>query len=129
MLPESLDNLEDIADLLDLNLENSYLTLDSGFDANYNKWRIESMKMVPVIKPNRRGIKNQEKLEMLYENFNEDIYNERHKIECCFAWQDTYRKLVIRYEKLECTHNGFKYLAYSIMNLRGFMRVNRQNSL
>jgi hypothetical protein len=37
--------------------------------------------------------------------------------------------LVIRYEKLECTHNGFKYLAYSVMNLRGFMRVNRQNPL
>jgi hypothetical protein len=118
LLPESLDNLADIADLLDLNLENSYITLDSGFDSDYNKWKIRMMKMIPVIKPNRRGAKSREKLEMLYENFNENIYKERYRIERTFAWQDKYRKLVIRYEKLECTHNGFKYLAYSMINFR-----------
>ena len=129
LLSESLDELTDIADLLDLDLENSYLTLDSGFDSEYNRWKIKSMKMIPVIKPNRRGIKNQEKLEMLYEDFNESIYKERFKVERIFAWQDTYRKLVMRYEKLKCTHSGFKYLAYSVMNLRGFMKENGGNSL
>jgi transposase len=54
----------------------------------------------------------------MYENFNEEIYKERFKIERTFAWQDTYRKLVIRYEKLECTHLGFKHLAYTMINLR-----------
>lgn len=115
-----MDNLIDIADLLDLDLENSYFTLDTGFDSDYNRWLIRSIKMIPVIKPNRRGTRNQEKLEMLYANFDENIYKERFKIERIFAWQDTYRKLVTRYEKLECTHNGFKYLAYSVMNLRVF---------
>ena len=120
LLSESINNLIDIADLLALDLNNSYLTLDSGFDSDYNRWLVKSIKMIPVIKPNRRGTKNQEKLEMLHENFNEDIYKERFKIERTFAWQDTYRKLVIRYERLECTHLGFKYLAYSMMNLRVF---------
>lgn len=129
MLPESLDNLTDIADLLDLDLKNSYLTLDSGFDSDFNRWKIGLIKMIPVIKPNRRGIKNQKKLKMLYENFNEDVYKERYRIERCFAWQDKYRKLVVSYEKLECTRIGFKYLAYSVMNLRGFMRTDNGNSL
>lgn len=80
--------------------------------------------MIPAIKPNKRGEKNQEKINKMYEDFNENIYNERYKIERCFAWQDTYRKLVIRYEKLESTHNGFKYLAYSMINLRVFFNGN-----
>lgn len=114
LLPESIDNLANIADLLGLDLENSHITLDSGFDSDYNKRLIRAIKMIPVIKPNKRGEKNQEKINAMYEDFNENIYKERYRIERTFAWQDTYRKLVIRYEKLESTHNGFKYLAYSI---------------
>ena len=56
----------------------------------------------------------------MYANFNEPIYKKRFVIERVFAWQDTYRKLVTRYEKLEATHAGFKYLAYAVMNLRTF---------
>lgn len=124
LLSEGLDNLQDIADLVGLDLENSCITLDSGFDSDYNKRLIRAMRMMPIIKPNKRGEKNQEKINKMYEDFNETIYNERYKIERCFAWQDKYRKLVIRYEKLESTHNGFKYLAYSMINLRIFFNGN-----
>jgi transposase len=48
----------------------------------------------------------------------QEIYQERYKIERCFAWEDSYRKLVIRYETLQCTFMGFRYLAYSMVNLR-----------
>ena len=74
--------------------------------------------MFPVIKPNRGNTMDEKKLELMYANFNETIYKERYRIERTFAWQDTYRKLVIRYETLEATHNGLKYLAYSMINLR-----------
>lgn len=118
LLPESIDGLADFALLINLNLGGSYFTLDSGFDSDYNKWLIRFHRMIPVIKPNRRGTKDQEKIERMFDDFDENIYKERYKIERTFAWQDTYRKLVIRYEKLESTHTGFKYLAYSMMNLR-----------
>lgn len=124
LLPEGLDSLQDVADLVGLDLENSFITLDSGFDSGYNKRLIRAIKMIPVIKPNKRGEKNQEKINKMYEDFNENIYKERYKIERCFAWQDKYRRLVIRYEKLESTHNGFKYLAYSMINLRIFFNGN-----
>jgi transposase len=118
LLRKSVDGLADFASLMDLDLAGSYLTLDSGFDSAYNKWLIRSYHMSPVIKPNRRGTKDEQKLETMYEDFNEPIYQQRFAIERTFAWQDTYRKLVIRYETLEATHTGFKYLAYSLINLR-----------
>jgi len=118
LLPQSLDDLADMADLVGFDLSGSFLTLDSGFNGILNKRRIELLEMIPVIKPNRRGTKDEKKLERMYENFNEQVYKTRFTVERTFGWQDTYRKLVIRYETLDCTHNGFKYLAYSVMNLR-----------
>ncbi len=112
------------ADLLGWSLRNSYLTLDSGFDALSNKSLIYWHGLIPVIKPNKRGLKDNDLIEKLNEDFRCDIYKERFKIERTFAWQDTYRKLVTRYEKLECTHLGFKHLAYSMMNLRVFFEKN-----
>lgn len=57
--------------------------------------------LIPVIKPNPRGTKDREKIYARLDKFNEKIYKERHKIERSFAWGDVYRKLVIRYEKLQ----------------------------
>lgn len=118
LLPDSIDGLTDFASLVGLDLIGSYLTLDSGFDSDFNERLIKLHQMIPVIKPNRRGTKDEKKIQAMYENFNEKIYKERFKIERVFAWQDTYRRLVIRYEKLEATHMGFKYLAYAVMNMR-----------
>jgi len=120
LFPDSIDQLTDFASLIGLDLTGSYFTLDSGFDSNLNKWLIRSHEMIPVIKPNRRGVKDKTKLEIMYADFNEPIYEQRFTIERTFAWQDTYRRLVIRFERLQETHIGFKYLAYSMMNLRAF---------
>lgn len=122
LLPESVDGLADFASLIGLDLTGSYVTLDSGFDSEYNKWLIRFHNMIPVIKPNRRGTKDEEKLEKIFADFNEPIYQKRFTIERTFAWQDTYRKLSVSYERLEATRLGFKYLGYSLMNLRVFLR-------
>ena len=121
LLPDSIDRLTDFASLIGLDLTGSYLTLDSGFYSDYNRWLIRFHGMIPVIKPNRRGIKDETKLETMYVDFNEPIYKQRFKIERVFAWQDTYRKLAVSYERLEATRLGFKYLGYSLMNLRVFI--------
>ena len=118
LFPDSIDRFTDFASLISLDLEGSYLTLDSGFYSEYNKWLIRFHGMIPVIKPNRGATKDEKKIEAMYADFNEQIYKKRFAVERTFAWQDTYRKLVIRYEKLEATHLGFKYLAYAVMNLR-----------
>ncbi len=53
-----------------------------------------------------------------------DSPKERHNVERSYAWEDTYRKLVIRYEKLQCAFLGFRYLAYSMMNFRDVFQGN-----
>jgi hypothetical protein len=124
LFPDSIDRLADFASLINMDLTDSYLTLDSGFWSDYNKWLILSHDMMPVIKPNRGPTKDEKKIEAMYENFNEQIYKKRFVIERTFAWQDTYRKLTHSYERLETTRIGFKYLAYSLINLRVMFKEN-----
>lgn len=122
LFPDSLDGLADFASLISLDLKGSYLTLDSGFDSDYNKWLIRSHDMIPMIKPNRRGTKDETKLEMMYADFNKPIYKLRCTVERTFAWQDVYRRVATCYDRLESTRLGFKNLAYSLINLRCFVR-------
>lgn len=126
LFPKSLDNLLELAYDMRLDLNDSYLTLDSGFYSRYNKAIINEANMVPAIKPNTGRLKNRSKRYRILDEFEEleHIYNERYKIEKCFAWEDTYRKLVIRYEVLQSTFMGFRYLAYSMINFRSFFGGN-----
>ncbi len=124
LLPDSFLNLVELADLMGLDLAGTALTLDSGFDSQPNRRMISRYGLRPVIKPNPRNTKDEQKLRTLEEEFDEQTYHERYKIERCFAWEDVYRKLVIRYERLQATHLGFKYLAYSMINLRWFIGKN-----
>ena len=123
LFTESFDHLLAIAQDCDLDLKGAYFTFDSAFDSQDNKIEISSNDFVPVIKPNPRNTKDLQKLHEKLEEFEplEEIYKERYKIERVFAWEDKYRKTVIRYEKLAETYLGFKYLAYSLINLRWFI--------
>lgn len=120
---ESFFGLLEAADLLEIDLAGSYLTLDSGFDSDANRVTITGQGLIPIIHPNPRGIRSQEKIDALWEAFEpyRDVYKERYKVERFFAWEDVYRRLVIRYERLQSIHMGFKYLAYSMINLRWCM--------
>ncbi len=100
--------------------ENPGLTADSGFDSEANKNQIIANGFNPIIKPNLRGLKDRERINRILDGFEEkkDIYKERYKIERCYAWEDKYRRVVIRYERLQSTAMGFRYLAYSMVNFR-----------
>ena len=73
LLPDSIDQLTDFASLISLDLAGSYMTLDSGFDSESNQRLIASHDMIPVIKPNRRGTKDEKKIAAMYDGFNELI--------------------------------------------------------
>ena len=122
LFDESFTNLLETAHYLNLEIDKSYFTLDSGFDSEVNKVIISEAELIPVIKFNLRGLKDRKKINRKLYEFEtiEFIYKERYKIERCFAWEDTYRKLVIRYERLQSTFMGFRYLAYSMINFRSF---------
>ena len=96
-----------------MDLSASVLTLDSGFDTKVNHKIIKEQGPILVIYPNRRNAKAPIVIARMFRWFNKDIYKER-----TFGWQDTYRKLAISYDKLKETRLGFRYLAYSMINLR-----------
>jgi hypothetical protein len=120
LFDRSFTNLLETASELDWNLRKSFITLDAGFYSDFNRGIVRYAGMIPVIRPNPGARKDPAKLEHIWNDFSPvaHIYKERYKIERCNAWEDTYRKMVIRYEKLQCTFMGFRYLAYSMINFR-----------
>lgn len=115
---DSIYNLLNIADALQLQIENACITFDSAFDSESNRVTLRYHQFRPIIKPNPRNTKDPIKLEQMFEGFDEEIYKERFIVERCFAWQHVYKKLVIRYERLQETYLGFRHLAYSMINFR-----------
>lgn len=118
ILPETFRRLREFTRQIGVDLRGSRLTLDSGFDSRANKELIQAQGLVSVICPNRRNTREPIAIARLYRWFDRASYRERYKIERTFAWQDTYRKLVVSYERLKETRLGFRYLAYALINFR-----------
>lgn len=130
LLDESFTNLLEVIDDLNLDVpDQAGITGDPGFDSEANKNQIIAAGLNPIIKPNLRGLKDKEKINRILDEFEEKkpIYKERYKIERCNAWEDKYRKVVIRYEKLQATTIGFHHLAYSMINFRWVFGKNGRN--
>lgn len=121
LFPEALEGFMDFASLIGMETRGTTMTLDAGFDSEANHDRILFHEMHPVIKPNRRGTKDEDKINERLDRFDETTYKKRFCVERTFAWQDSYRKLTLRYEVLEETHTGLKYLAYAMMNMKWYL--------
>ncbi len=126
LFDRSFTNLLELADDLHWNLRKSFMTLDAGFYSDFNHNIIRYAGMIPVIKPNPGARKDPAKIEKIWNDFHpvRHIYKERYRIERCFAWEDTYRKLAVRYEKRQDTFMGFRYLGYSMINFRSVFGKN-----
>ena len=103
---------------LGIDLSGAALTLDSGFDSQDNRDAIKNQQMKPVIFPNRRNTKQAIKIAQKFRWFDRLLYRERYKVERTFGWQDTYRKLVVSYDRLPEIRKGGRLLAYAMLNYR-----------
>ncbi len=103
-----------------LDVSGKHFVWDSGFDAAWIRDRLIDENFVPVIKPGVILRKNKTRTNEILDEFEPQkyIYKGRVVNERTFAWEDTCRKLTTRYEKLNCTFNGFRYLAYAMINFR-----------
>ena len=77
--------------------------------------------MTPNINPNPRGRKTPKRgRKPLFEPW---IFEERFStIERVFGWEDKFRRLLLRFDRLSHLHYAFKTLAYTMINLRHFCR-------
>jgi transposase len=121
LFPACLEAFVDLADIIGLDTRDTTVTLDAGFDSHANEDRITFHSMVSCIRPNMRREKREDVINERLDAFDEKTYKTRFPVERTFAWEDSYRKLAQRYEILEETHLGFKYLAFSMMNLKEYL--------
>ena len=55
--------------------------------------------------------------------FNAAIHALRMRVERTFAWEDKFKRLLMRFECIQQRHYGMKLMAYTLINLRAFCGV------
>ncbi len=55
--------------------------------------------------------------------FNSVIHALRAHVERTFAWEDKFKRLLLRFERLQQRHYDMKLMAYTLINLRAFCGV------
>jgi hypothetical protein len=121
LLPDGLKTLKKVAKQIGLNLRGAYLNLDGGFDSTRHRKMIFNAGMIPNIKENprhRQATKRGRK-----RLFNEAIHALRMRVERTLAWEDQFKRLLLRCERMQQRHYGMKLMAYTLMNLREFCGV------
>jgi transposase len=118
LLPEGLKALKRVARLTGLALDGAYLNLDGGFDSKANRKAIFNAGMIPNIKENPRNRKTPKRGRKRL--FHAAIHALRERVERTFAWEDKFKRLLLRFEYHQRRHYGLKLMAYTLINLRRF---------
>ncbi len=121
LLPKSLQALKQVAKEVGLDLRGAYLNLDGGFDSAHNRKYIFNAGLIPNIKENPRNRKTPKRGRKRF--FSEAIHTLRMRVERSFAWEDKFKRLLLRFEHIQQRHYGMKLLAYTLINLRKFCRI------
>jgi transposase len=118
LLPDGLKALKRVARLTDLALQGAYLNLDGGFDSARNRKAIFNAGLIPNVKENPRNRKTPKRGRKRL--FNRAIHALRDRVERTFAWEDKFKRLLLRFEHLQRRHYAMKLMAYTLINVRRF---------
>jgi transposase len=119
LLKEALPQVTRIAKQLGLDLSKTVVSLDGVYDSRSNRKAIFNRGMVPNIPTNLRGRKKPKRGRKPI--FSPTLFRERfYTIERVFAWEDKFRRLLMRFERISKLHYALKTLAYTMINLRHF---------
>jgi transposase len=118
LLPDGLKDLKRVARAVGLKLTGAVLNLDAGFDSKANRKSIFNAGMKPNIKENPRNRKKPKRGRKRF--FDEVLYKLRFAIERTFAWEDKFKRLLLRFETKQKYHLGFTLIAFTLINLREF---------
>jgi transposase len=118
LLKASLKDFNTIVKLVGLIIVGAILNLDAGFDTKDNRKSIWNNKMIPNIKENPRNRQSIKRGRKRF--FDEDIYKLRFTVERSFAWEDKFKRLLIRFERFHQRHMAFHLIAFTFINLREF---------
>jgi transposase len=117
-LPEVMRIVREVG----IDLCGTIVSLDGVYDCRVNRKAIFNRGMVPNINPNTRGRKQPKRGRKPI--FEPAIFKERFRtIERVFAWEDKFRRLLLRFERISGLHYAFKTLAYTMINLRHYCQI------
>jgi hypothetical protein len=116
---DGLHHLRAIADEIGLDLKGAIMSLDGAYDCRRNRKAIFNCGMKPNIPFNKRNRKKAKPGPKRF--FDPEIFEERfYTIERVFAWEDKFKRLLLRFERISRLHYALKLLAYTMINLRNF---------
>ena len=95
------------------------MSLDGIYNSHKNRKRIFNIGMMPNLPENKRNRKKSKRGRK--QTFCQKIFKERFRtIERIFAWEDKFKRLLLRFEFHSINHYAMKTIAYSMINLRHF---------
>jgi transposase len=115
-LGDGLTMLKRMVKAIEVSVRGSILNLDAGFDSKANRKRVWNSGMRPNIKTNPRNRRTPKRGRKRW--FDEEVYKQRFTIERSFGWEDKFRRVLLRFERIAENHMGFKLLAFTLINLR-----------
>jgi hypothetical protein len=119
LIRETIGPLRHMAKAVGFTIAGSTMSLDGVYDCRANRKKIFSAGMKPNINPNKRNRKKTKRGRKPM--FNLAIFKERFRtIERVFAWEDKFKRLLLRFERISGHHYSMKYLAFALINLRHF---------
>ncbi|MBW4528024.1 MAG: transposase [Phormidium tanganyikae FI6-MK23] len=119
LLKTALPQVTRIAQQVGLNLSKTIVSLDGVYDSRANRKAIFNRGMMPNIPENLRNRKTPKRGRKPI--FDPAIFQERFRtIERVFAWEDKFKRLLLRFERISGLHYALKTLAYTMINLRHF---------
>ena len=98
LLPEGLEALKRVVKLTGLSIQDSYINLDGGFDSKSNRKVIFNAGMIPNIKENPRNRKTTKRGRKRL--FDQAIHMLWDQVERMFAWEDKFKRLLLRFEHI-----------------------------
>ena len=118
LLPEGLKALKKVAKQVGLDLRDAYVNLDAGVDSTDNRTGMFNAGRIPNIQENPRNRKRTKRGRKRL--FNAAIHALRTRVDRTFAWEDKFKRLLLRFERIQPRHFGMKLLAYTLINVREF---------
>jgi len=121
LLPKSLQALKKVAKQVGVDLRGASLNLDGGCDSIHNRQCLFHAGIIATITENPRNRKHTKRGRRWL--FNKAIHALRARVERTWAWEDTCKRRLLRFARIQQWHYGRKFLAYTLINLRQFCGI------
>jgi transposase len=118
LLPQGLRDLKRVAREVGIEVSGAVLNLDAGFDSKANRKAVFNAGLKPNIKENPCNRQKPKRGRKRF--FDAALYHYRFTVERTFAWEDKFKRLLLRFETKQSHHLGFKLRAFTLLNLRTF---------